>query len=107
MHCGKAGCVWGNVLPYRDLASLCHPAQVLTTPVSRDMLGRVFNGSGKPIDGGCVFKQGHLLYSHWPDSLFRVHTSIYLQACFLTLPLPNAVPLIADYSLPVQPPDSG
>jgi V-type H+-transporting ATPase subunit B len=27
-------------------------AQVLTTPVSRDMLGRVFNGSGKPIDGG-------------------------------------------------------
>jgi hypothetical protein len=25
---------------------------VLTTPVSRDMLGRVFNGSGKPIDGG-------------------------------------------------------
>jgi V-type H+-transporting ATPase subunit B len=26
--------------------------QVLTTPVSRDMLGRVFNGSGKPIDGG-------------------------------------------------------
>jgi V-type H+-transporting ATPase subunit B len=26
--------------------------QVLRTPVSRDMLGRVFNGSGKPIDGG-------------------------------------------------------
>ena len=26
--------------------------QVLKTPVSRDMLGRVFNGSGKPIDGG-------------------------------------------------------
>ena len=23
-------------------------------PVSRDMLGRVFNGSGKPIDGGCA-----------------------------------------------------
>ena len=27
-------------------------AQVLKTPVSEDMLGRVFNGSGKPIDGG-------------------------------------------------------
>lgn len=27
---------------------------VLKTPVSRDMLGRVFNGSGRPIDGGCV-----------------------------------------------------
>ena len=26
--------------------------QVLRTPVSKDMLGRVFNGSGKPIDGG-------------------------------------------------------
>ena len=25
---------------------------MLKTPVSRDMLGRVFNGSGKPIDGG-------------------------------------------------------
>ncbi|CAK0785032.1 hypothetical protein CVIRNUC_008237 [Coccomyxa viridis] len=25
---------------------------VLKTPVSRDMMGRVFNGSGKPIDGG-------------------------------------------------------
>lgn len=25
---------------------------VLKTPVSRDMLGRVFNGSGAPIDGG-------------------------------------------------------
>jgi len=28
--------------------------QVLKTPVSRDMLGRVFNGSGRPIDGGWV-----------------------------------------------------
>ncbi|KAK9800873.1 hypothetical protein WJX73_003917 [Symbiochloris irregularis] len=26
--------------------------EVMKTPVSRDMLGRVFNGSGKPIDGG-------------------------------------------------------
>lgn len=25
---------------------------ILRTPVSKDMLGRVFNGSGKPIDGG-------------------------------------------------------
>lgn len=25
---------------------------IMKTPVSRDMLGRVFNGSGKPIDGG-------------------------------------------------------
>jgi V-type H+-transporting ATPase subunit B len=26
--------------------------EIMKTPVSRDMLGRVFNGSGKPIDGG-------------------------------------------------------
>ena len=26
--------------------------KVLTLPVSRDMLGRVFNGRGEPIDGG-------------------------------------------------------
>lgn len=26
--------------------------QVLKTPVSSDMLGRIFNGSGKPIDNG-------------------------------------------------------
>jgi V-type H+-transporting ATPase subunit B len=25
---------------------------ILTTPVSEDMLGRIFNGSGKPIDKG-------------------------------------------------------
>ncbi|KAJ8424143.1 hypothetical protein Cgig2_030829 [Carnegiea gigantea] len=28
------------------------PSQVLKTPVSLDMLGRIFNGSGKPIDNG-------------------------------------------------------
>ena len=30
----------------------CHIMQVLKTPVSLDMLGRIFNGSGKPIDNG-------------------------------------------------------
>ena len=29
-----------------------HVLQVLKTPVSLDMLGRIFNGSGKPIDNG-------------------------------------------------------
>lgn len=32
--------------------SLEFTGEVLTTPVSKDMLGRIFNGSGKPIDGG-------------------------------------------------------
>lgn len=39
------------VLPHVELSLKCL-LQVLKTPVSRDMLGRVFNGSGKPIDGG-------------------------------------------------------
>jgi len=35
--------------------------QVLRTPVSRDMMGRIFNGSGKPIDGGPpVLAEHHL-----------------------------------------------
>lgn len=43
-------------LPH-TLSPACPPTprprlQVLRTPVSRDMLGRVFNGSGRPIDGG-------------------------------------------------------
>jgi V-type H+-transporting ATPase subunit B len=28
--------------------------EILTTPVSEDMLGRIFNGSGKPIDKVCA-----------------------------------------------------
>ena len=35
--------------------------QVLKTPVSRDMLGRVFNGSGNPIDGGPPVLAEHFL----------------------------------------------
>jgi V-type H+-transporting ATPase subunit B len=35
--------------------------EVLRTPVSRDMLGRVFNGSGKPIDGGPAVLAEHYL----------------------------------------------
>ncbi|KFM24144.1 V-type proton ATPase subunit B 1 [Auxenochlorella protothecoides] len=34
---------------------------VLKTPVSRDMLGRVFDGSGKPIDGGPPVLAEHFL----------------------------------------------
>ena len=31
---------------------VCFIGKVLTLPVARDMLGRVFNGRGDPIDGG-------------------------------------------------------
>ena len=36
--------------PFRATFAPC--LQVLKTPVSMDMLGRIFNGSGKPIDNG-------------------------------------------------------
>ena len=36
----------------RDIERIEYASQVLKTPVSEDMLGRVFNGSGRPIDGG-------------------------------------------------------
>ena len=41
--------------------SFFHALQVLKTPVSRDMLGRVFNGSGAPIDGGPPVLAEHFL----------------------------------------------
>ena len=34
------------------LTAAATASQVLRTPVSEDMMGRIFNGSGKPIDGG-------------------------------------------------------
>lgn len=34
------------------MSYLFTPVQVLKTPVSLDMLGRIFDGSGKPIDNG-------------------------------------------------------
>lgn len=40
---------------------------ILRTPVSEDMLGRVFNGSGKPIDKG--YNSGHL-FSLNPTKLY-------------------------------------
>ncbi len=53
--------------PSNDLAQFTHKIsiflrlQVLKTPVSRDMLGRVFNGSGAPIDGGPAVLAEHFL----------------------------------------------
>jgi vacuolar-type H+-ATPase subunit B/Vma2 len=41
-----------SIHPFRSVPFTPHPLQVLRTPVSRDQLGRVFNGSGRPIDGG-------------------------------------------------------
>ena len=52
--------------PCPDSPAPC-PAQVLRTPVSQDMLGRVFNGSGKPIDGGCGAPPCSIPSIQYPD----------------------------------------
>jgi V-type H+-transporting ATPase subunit B len=71
---------------------------ILTTPVSEDMLGRIFNGSGKPIDKGPpVLAEEYLDINGMPinpqvnrlkDSLhvyyLRTHSRLSL------LPTPNA-----------------
>jgi hypothetical protein len=56
LPCRTAWVLHSSVLSLRCQPSLCCCCccflQVLKTPVSRDMLGRIFNGSGRPIDGG-------------------------------------------------------
>lgn len=54
MHAASLGQSSGLLALTWFLASflLNFALQVLKTPVSRDMLGRIFNGSGRPIDGG-------------------------------------------------------
>ena len=47
--------------------------EVLKAPVSEDMLGRVFNGSGKPIDGGFLI----LSHSHTKSHILTFFPKIY------------------------------
>ncbi|KAF6262268.1 P-loop containing nucleoside triphosphate hydrolase protein [Scenedesmus sp. NREL 46B-D3] len=64
---------------------------VLKTPVSRDMLGRIFNGSGRPIDGGggpgrhgCRVHPTHVSHAHARLPLCR---STYMATVFLPAPV--------------------
>ena len=70
---------------------VCYTAQVLKTPVSVDMLGRIFNGSGKPIDDGPpilaeayldIAGAGYMLATGWLKSsvLSSPHFQ-FLNAC--------------------------
>jgi V-type H+-transporting ATPase subunit B len=53
--------------------TLCEfTGDILRTPVSEDMLGRVFNGSGKPIDKG-------------PPILAEAYLDIQGRYCILVL----------------------
>jgi V-type H+-transporting ATPase subunit B len=57
--------------------TLCEfTGDILRTPVSEDMLGRVFNGSGKPIDKG-------------PPILAEAYLDIQGRYCILILEVEN------------------
>lgn len=61
--------------------------QVLKTPVSHDMLGRIFNGSGKPIDNGPpILPEAYLDISgelfkkdQWSQLHYYSYSSAFLQ----------------------------
>jgi hypothetical protein len=77
----------------------CFDSQVLKTPVSQDMLGRVFNGSGKPIDGGwvCACLLYCLQLSSWqPKMTIFAHSFCSNRS----MPLPGHHVLYSFFSLP-------
>ena len=54
---------------------------ILRTPVSEDMLGRVFNGSGKPIDKGpSVLAEDFLDIQGKPSSLSIVELLVTVES---------------------------
>ena len=61
--------------------------KVLTLPVSRDMLGRVFNGRGAPIDGGApLIAEQHLDINGMPMNPFsRDFPSEFIQTGISTI----------------------
>lgn len=62
--------------------------QVLKTPVSLDMLGRIFNGSGKPIDNGPpILPEAYLdISGMWLyTNLCRYINCVYILLCNLFL----------------------
>ncbi|KAJ3117100.1 Vacuolar ATP synthase subunit B [Phlyctochytrium bullatum] len=66
---------------------------ILRTPVSEDMLGRVFNGSGKPIDKGPkVFAEDYLDIQGQPINPFsRIYPEEMFQTGISTIDTMNSV----------------
>jgi len=66
---------------------------VLRIPVSEDMLGRIFNGSGKPIDGGPnVLAEEYLDIQGQPINPFiRVYPEEMIQTGISTIDLMNSI----------------
>lgn len=67
--------------------------EILKTPVSRDMLGRVFNGSGKPIDGGPpVVPEAYLDISGQPiNPQSRTYPQEMVQTGISTIDVMNSI----------------
>ncbi|KAJ8901224.1 hypothetical protein NDN08_007073 [Rhodosorus marinus] len=67
--------------------------EILKTPVSRDMLGRIFNGSGKPIDGGPpVVPEAYLDISGQPiNPQCRTYPQEMVQTGISTIDVMNSI----------------
>lgn len=74
---------------------------VLKLPVSRDMLGRIFNGRGTPIDGGAeIIPEAHLDVNGNPMNPFsRDFPSEFIQTGISTIDGMN--PLVRGQKLPI------
>ena len=70
--------------------------QVFKTSVSLDMLGRIFNGSGKPIDNGPPILHG--AYFYVSGELFFIVNN-FKSCVFLLHTLVNTDWLMASHSL--------
>ena len=75
--------------------------KVLTLPVSRDMLGRTFNGRGEPIDGGApILAEKKLDVNGMPMNPFsRDYPSDFIQTGISTIDGMN--PMVRGQKLPI------
>lgn len=75
--------------------------KVLTLPVSKDMLGRIFNGRGEPIDGGApIIPEASLDINGFPMNPYsRDYPSEFIQTGISTIDGMN--PLVRGQKLPI------
>ncbi|WP_041446017.1 V-type ATP synthase subunit B [Thermovirga lienii] len=75
--------------------------KVLTLPVSKDMLGRIFNGRGEPIDGGApIIPEKRLDVNGYPMNPYsRDYPSEFIQTGISTIDGMN--PMVRGQKLPI------
>ncbi|MCL1876093.1 MAG: V-type ATP synthase subunit B [Synergistaceae bacterium] len=84
-----------------DSTKVCFLGKVLTLPVARDMLGRVFNGRGIPIDGGApIIPETRLDINGVPMNPYsRDFPSEFIQTGISTIDGMN--PMVRGQKLPI------